>query len=389
MRASHDTAGGDLPLLEQTLRLQLDIVRHMPLGLLVWRPDDGAIAEFRLVTANPAASALAGRDLDALVGARLAEIFPGAPGAALVARLTTPQAGAHVDERDIAGLSSDPSRLFAVDAFALPERLIAMTIDEVTARREVEQRLRQAEKMETVWRLAGGIAHDFNNVLTTIAGTAAVLDDTLAAGDPRREDVGDIAEAARRGAALTRRLLAFSRRRAADVRRLDLNEEIGGLAPLLRRLLGAGIELRLQLAPGLPAIVADATEIEQVLLNLVVNARQAMPEGGRLDVRTEWAGRADAGNPGVVLVVADTGSGMDERTRARIFEPFFTTRDEGTGLGLATVYRIVEQRGGAIDVASRVGEGTTFTVRFPAQQARPATCVAPHVAGRTPDGGST
>jgi signal transduction histidine kinase len=260
-----------------------------------------------------------------------------------------------------------------VKSFALPEQLVGVTFDDVTERRALEQRLRQAEKMDTVGRLAGGLAHDFNNVLTTIVAAASMLDEALVPGDPRRDDVRDILDAANRGAAMTRRLLTLSKRQPSEAKPLDLSEAVDGLKHLLRRLLGGSIDVVFELEHNLPAIVADSTEIEQVLLNLVINARQAMESGGRLLLRTRQVPRAIGETPWIELVVSDTGSGMDEATRQRIFEPFFTTKGEGTGLGLATVYGIVTQRGGEIDVASGRGDGTTFTIRFPAGLTAPET----------------
>ena len=362
-----ETAGRELEQVEQNLRLHLDIFRHMQLGLLVWRRDDGATRQFRLVTANPAATALAGRDLDTLVGAELHDVFPSLKGTSLAARLGERlRTGIPGDEVDLPGLRGAQPRIFSVKSFPLPEHLVGVTFDDVTERRALEQRLRQAEKMDTVGRLAGGLAHDFNNVLTTIIGAASMLDDALVPGDPRRDDVRDILDAANRGAAMARRLLTLSRRQPTDARPLDLNEAVEGLRHLLERLLGAGVRLHFQLSAGLPAVVADATEIEQVLLNLTINARQAIAHGGSITLATRQAPRADDMAPWIELVVSDTGAGMDEETRQRIFEPFFTTKGEGTGLGLATVYGIVSRRGGEIDVASQLGVGTTFTVRLPA-----------------------
>jgi signal transduction histidine kinase len=218
--------------------------------------------------------------------------------------------------------------------------------------------------MDTIGRLAGGLAHDFNNVLATIMAGASLLDESFVPEDPRRRDVRMLLDAAARGAAMARRLLALSRRQPAEPRPLDLNVSLDGLRPLLGRLVGASVEVRFTLTPDLPRVLADPVEIEQVLLNLAVNAQQAMPGGGRLGFRTRLVHRSD--RRWAELSVADNGVGMDDAARAHIFEPFFTTKGEGTGLGLATVYGIVSRSGGEIDVESAPGAGTTFRVRFPA-----------------------
>ena len=361
-----DTPTRELARVEQDLRLHLDIFRHIQLGLLVWRRDDGRGGGFRLVTANPAAAALTGRELDTLVGADLLKVFPPREGIDVAGALADRLLATDRGEADLPGWRGDMPRIFSMKSFALPERLVGLTFDDVTERRGMEERLRQAEKMETVGRLAGGLAHDFNNVLTTIITAASMLDEELAPGDPRREEVRDIIDAARRGAGMARRLLDFSRREPAEPRRLDLNETVGGLQHLLRRLVGPTVELTMDLDRTLPAIVGDPVEIEQVVLNLAVNARQAMGGGGRLTIRTAFATPPRTPRAWVTLHVTDTGSGMDAATRARMFEPFFTTRKEGTGLGLATVYAIVTARGGSIEVESSPGAGTTFVIRFPA-----------------------
>ena len=350
--------------IEQDLRLHADIFGHMQLGLVVWRHDDGASDEFRLVTANAAASRFTSLDLDSLVGASVREVFP--PDAAervavMLRRRLTHSSGA--DEEDFPVTQDGAERIFSVRTFALPESCVGITFDDVTERRAMESRLRQAEKMETVGRLAGGLAHDFNNVLTTIVAAASVLEEALLPEDPRRQDVADILDAADRGAALTKRLLTFSRRQPPTTRPLDLDETVEGLQQLLRRLVGNGVQVEIDLCHDLPPVLADTIEVEQVLLNLAVNARQAMGHGGRLTIltrRVEAAGAAWA-----ELSVSDTGEGMDEATGRQIFEPFFTTKGEGTGLGLATVYGIVTHRGGEIGVESAPGQGTTFRVRLP------------------------
>jgi two-component system cell cycle sensor histidine kinase/response regulator CckA len=253
------------------------------------------------------------------------------------------------------------------DAGGRAVRVIGAMSD-VTERRQLEERLRQAQKMEAVGRLAGGVAHDFNNVLTAVRSYSELLLDDL--GDdpalaPLAADVEEIRRAVDRAAALTRQLLAFSRKQVVTPRRLDVPQVIAGLEPMLRRLTPESITLEIVPPPrDEPApVVADVGQLEQIVLNLCVNARDAMPHGGTLRVETRPLVVRD-GHEWVAIVVRDTGIGMDEATRERIFEPFFTTKAQGkgTGLGLATVYGIVEQAHGLLEVQSEVGAGTTFTV---------------------------
>jgi two-component system cell cycle sensor histidine kinase/response regulator CckA len=238
-----------------------------------------------------------------------------------------------------------------------------------------EVQLRQAQKMEAVGRLAGGVAHDFNNVLTAIFGYADLLLDQFAADDPRRADVIEIRHSADRAAALTRQLLAFSRKQVVQPRTLDLNQTVRSVEKLLGRLVSDDVQVVLDLAPGLGEVLADPGSIEQVLMNLAANARDAMPDGGHLRVATRneqvEAGQHDRPGltPGeyVVLVVSDTGVGISSAVREHIFEPFFTTKEpgKGTGLGLATVYGVVKQSGGMVYVESEEGQGTTFLIYLP------------------------
>jgi len=259
------------------------------------------------------------------------------------------------------------------------------------ALRHSEEQLRQAQKMEAVGRLAGGIAHDFNNLLTVITSYGDLLLEDLAPDDSRRDDVEQIRKAAEGAAALTRQLLAFSRQQVLEPKVLDLKATVAGTEKLLQRLIGEDVQLATALAPDLGAVKADPVQLEQVIINLAVNARDAMPAGGRLTIEAanvemdEVYVRSHApARPGryVMLVLSDTGIGMDEQTKARIFEPFFTTKEsgKGTGLGLATVYGIVKQAGGFIWVYSEPGRGTSFKVYLPRVDeaaeptfARPAT----------------
>ena len=244
------------------------------------------------------------------------------------------------------------------------------------ALRESEQQLRHAQKMEAVGRLAGGIAHDFNNLLSVILSYAEMTIGDLREGDPMRADIEEIRNAAKRAAGLTRQLLMFSRRQVVESKVFDLNESITRTGGLLKRLLGEDVELVTQLDARQAHIRADPGGIEQVVMNLAVNARDAMPRGGRLIIRTAnvQVDAADASapvgvKPGayVVLSVEDSGVGMDEATQLRMFEPFFTTKavGKGTGLGLSTVFGIVEQSSGSIAVESNVGVGTVFRIQFP------------------------
>ncbi len=244
------------------------------------------------------------------------------------------------------------------------------------ALQEREAQLRQAQKMEAVGRLAGGVAHDFNNLLTAILGYSDLLLDTLPPDDPTRHPVGEIAKAGRSAASLTRDLLAFSRKQVLQPVVLEFNKVVETTDSLLRRLVGADVEVVLDLDPALRRVKADPGQISQVLLNLAVNARDAMPDGGRLTITTRNGTGAAIRQqlpPGdyVLLTVADTGCGMSEEVRAQIFEPFFTTKavGKGTGLGLATVEGVIEQSGGQVWVESAPGAGTTFFLAFPGTDA--------------------
>jgi two-component system, cell cycle sensor histidine kinase and response regulator CckA len=254
---------------------------------------------------------------------------------------------------------------------------------DVTARKTVEneraalqRKLAGAQRMEAMGWIAGGVAHDFNNLLTVILCAAESV-----RGGPAAEALADISDAAKRGAVLTRQLLTFSRRQVTHPEPIDVNRAISDIEPVLRRLLGERVTSRLSLAPALPAVVIDPGQLDQVLLNLAANARDAMPGGGDLSIAT----RFDAGDSGslVEIVVSDTGAGMDAETLASVFEPFFTTKGErGTGLGLAVVYGVVRSAGGTVSATSQPGAGTTFRLSLPASEHAPSHAAPPDGKGK-------
>ncbi len=254
---------------------------------------------------------------------------------------------------------------------------------DITEQRRLEEQLLQSQKMDAIGRLAGGIAHDFNNLLGVTMGYIDVLQRELPARESTREALDAIRDVTNRAATLTRQLLAFGRRELARPRTLDLNHVVRELDGMLRRVIPESIELDTRLAEGLWPVRTDPVQVEQIVLNLAVNARDAMPNGGRLVIETRneehgaiavGAGHASPGEL-VTLIVRDTGVGMDEKTRVRVFEPFFTTKDQGkgTGLGLATVYGIMQQNGGAAHVDSAPGQGTVFTLAFPRAELEPTS----------------
>ena len=255
-------------------------------------------------------------------------------------------------------------------------RVIFASVHDMTFTRQLEQQLRQAQKMEAIGRLAGGVAHDFKNMLTIISLYAGLVANALPADDPRRGDAEEVVQAAGRAVTMLRQLLTLGRRQDTRPALVEPAEIVGEIAPMLRRLLGSTVELRIDGAAGTGPVMIDPAQLEEVLVNLVTNAREAMPAGGRLtiEMRDEDLDAAYArSHPGVEpgayvrLAVGDTGAGMDPATLEHIFEPFYTTRPvgQGTGLGLSSVYGIVGQAGGHIDVRSAPGEGSTFTIFLP------------------------
>jgi PAS domain S-box-containing protein len=348
------------------------------LGDAVWIKDE----KLRYVAANAGVLRIAGRPAAEVVGRTARDLFPADRAERYEredqAALERNFAGSTVEEVEEPGKEK---RLLAVlrrpvlDQKGAVVGVIGIARD-VTEQRELEQRLVQSQKMDAIGRLAGGVAHDFNNMLTAIQGYSSLLLTELPERDSRRENVEEILKAGERATALTKQLLAFSRRQVLEPRVLDLNEVVRNLSRMLSRLIGENIELSFSPAPDLWHVLADPGQIEQVLLNLAINARDAMPRGGRLTIETRntqldgshW--RKDfpvQSGDYSLLAVTDTGVGIPPEIQARLFEPFFTTkpRGEGTGLGLSTVYGIVKQSGGYIWVYSEPGSGSTFKVYLP------------------------
>jgi PAS domain S-box-containing protein len=361
---------------QQFLRQVLDTTPHL-IFVKDW--------EGRYVLANAAVAEFYGTTVEALIGKRDADFNPNQQEIEQFLRddraVMSTQQGTYIAEEPATCSKTGVTRWFQTVKVPLrgpngTARQVLGVATDITQRKQLEEQFRQAHKMEAVGRLAGGVAHDFNNVLTVIRAQTEFLLADLPANDPRRSEVLEIQGAADRAAAFTRQLLAFSRRQLLQPEVLDLNQVITGMEMMVRRLLGEDVVLLSKLAPDIPRVWADPGQLQQVILNLAVNSRDAMPSGGTLLIETAlveldeyYPRQHPSAKPGVhvVLVVTDTGCGMDPATRSRIFEPFFTTKDpgKGTGLGLSTVYGIVKQSGGHIWVYSELGRGTTFKLYFP------------------------
>jgi signal transduction histidine kinase/CheY-like chemotaxis protein len=286
-------------------------------------------------------------------------------------------------------LPVNASEVLDVRSTAFAPGVLVYTVRDLTRQRKLEDQLMQAQKMEAVGQLAGGVAHDFNNLLTVIMSYSSMLLADAAPDDAAKDDIQAISDAAARAAGLTRQLLAFSRKQVLQLQAVNVNAIVTDIEKMLHRLIGEDISLSTHLDPHLALISADPGQLEQVLLNLAVNARDAMPNGGALTIATdnadlsaEHADRHLGAAPGkyIMLAVTDTGTGMTKEVQQRLFEPFYTTKGagKGTGLGLATVHGIVKQLGGDVYVYSEVGHGTTFKVYFPYLTTTPETvAVAP------------
>jgi PAS domain S-box-containing protein len=341
--------------------------------------------QLKLREFNPAAENMFGYQRLDVLGKNVEMLLPDADRLRLIAGLTDylrtgrgPLAGRQIELRGVKADGTEfPVELTVARMGGDRSAELAAFIRDITERHALEEQLRQSQKLEAIGRLAGGVAHDFNNILMSIMGAAELMVLSLKRGDAVTDEADEIKQAVVRGAGLTRQLLAFSRRQATRPQTFVLGDAVHGMESMLRRLIGPEIELTIVSAGDPVSIHADLGQIEQVLLNLVINARDAMPSGGRLVLKVDEVELNDTaaatlaeGRPGAYarLSVGDTGTGMDDTTRARLFEPFFTTKEQGkgTGLGLSIVYGIVKQSSGYITVRSEVGRGTTFFLYFPA-----------------------
>ena len=358
--------------MEHQLRLSLD---HLLEGVQI------VDRQWRYVYVNETAAAHGQRPAGELMGRTMMECFPGIEQTEMfIALRRVMETRASETLRNEFAYPSGERRWFDLVIDPVPDGLCILSLD-VTDRRRAELELHHSQRMEAIGKLAGGVAHDFNNQLTAIRGFAEILLGVVTEERIRR-DLQAILEAAERSSTLTRQLLAFGRRQVFSIEPTDLNTVVASVDRLLRRLIGEHVRCVLRLSSDPAVIMADTRQLENVLTNLAVNARDAMPGGGRLTMATsivelssDDARQHPMMAPGryAVLAVSDTGHGMDDATKARIFEPFFTTKTQGqgTGLGLSSVYGIVKQMGGFIWVYSEVGRGTTFRLYFPTTSAAP------------------
>ena len=370
-----------------------DQFNGVPVPLYAWRRAvvDGQ-PDFLFIDCNQAARVRSKGQLEKGLGGSLRQLYPEEHQVFADMTRCLDNRETFQREADLVSMGFDTPRRLLVTYSPAPPDVVLLHSEDVTDQRKLEHQLRQAQKMEAVGRLAGGVAHDFNNLLSVVLSYTSLAIEELPPEEPIRDDLEQVKHAGHRAVELTRQLLAFSRQQVLQPRSISLRDTILGLEKMLRRLVGEGIELHFDLRSRGP-VDADPGQMEQVIMNLVINARDAMPAGGKITVVVHDVQRGEvlqiepattADGPLVCLCVNDTGSGMDESTRAQIFEPFFTTKGagKGTGLGLATVFGIVQQSGGTIGVQSRQGEGseTTFRIYLPrAARAEQTFSAAPKV----------
>jgi two-component system, cell cycle sensor histidine kinase and response regulator CckA len=354
----------------------------------------------RILDANPAACALTSHSLSKLKTLTMAQVIP--ESTRMVAGQSLNSVGQEGDStRFESRQGGTDGRVLDVRSATFAPGVLVYTVRDLTRQRELENQLLQAQKMEAVGQLAGGVAHDFNNLLTVIMSYSSLLLSDEETAESVKGDIQEISNAAERAASLTRQLLAFSRKQVLQMRAVNINEIVANVEKMLHRLIGEDISLTTRLDPHLALIRADPSQLEQVLLNLAVNARDAMPVGGNLIITTANAELSDeqldrhlgaSAGSYAMLAVTDTGGGMTREVQRRLFEPFYTTKEagKGTGLGLATVHGIVKQSGGDIYVYSEVGHGTTFKVYFPRLRESAESVVCPvENAAKQPRGSET
>ncbi|MEW6319764.1 MAG: PAS domain S-box protein [Acidobacteriota bacterium] len=341
----------------------------------------------KIVYVNPKGAELLGYAADELVGSPPIHLVVEADRGFVASELARVSHAGAQSVQFVARARRKDGTLMQGEAYCAPTEYerrpaVLVTVLDVTDRSRLEEQLRQSQKMEAIGRLAGGIAHDFNNLLTAIRGNAELLQHRFRKDPVLSADIDEVVQAADRAASLTRQLLLFSRKQDFQTARLNLNDTVESVARMVRRLIGPNVQLEIARDPRLGDVQADPAQTEQVLLNLIVNARDALPEGGRIrvttanvDITAHGPGAETGLQPGayVRLSVTDDGIGMDEATQLRIFEPFFTTKEpgRGTGLGLSTVYGIIQQMGGTIMVTSARGAGATFDVYLPRVEQNP------------------
>jgi two-component system, cell cycle sensor histidine kinase and response regulator CckA len=331
--------------------------------------------DWRYLYLNQTAMTHGQQPSESLLGRRMSDCYPGIEQTPMFAALQRVMR-TRTAERLLNEFTcpDGQTRFFELRIDPVPDGICVLSLD-VTERRSTEQLLQQAQKMEAIGQLAGGVVHDFNNLVTVILGYAELITEQIGPDKPIGRDVQEIVAAAERASALTHQLLAFSRKQGVEPTTVALNRVVAGVEPMLRRLISENIDIRTRLDPGVHAVVADAVQLEQVVLNLVVNARDAMVDGGQLTISTSNAVVDEFAQEHIdaplgdyaVLSVRDTGIGMNRDVQSRIFEPFYTTKDRGrgTGLGLAAVRGIVKDLGGAIWVYSEPGCGTVFKIFLP------------------------